>query len=143
MEKRCALHNWPPYHVLNDIIKHGCHLVPVGSKILVDGNELKWRTYFSLAEQKLVYSMNHAQILCYVLLKTFLKEVVNRDMEEPFLCSYFMKTTIFWFIQQGHSTWYPNDLLHCFWKCFKYLLQSVYHGVLSNFFIPQNNMGDI
>lgn len=50
MEKRCALHNWPPYHVLNDIIKHGCHLVPVGSKILVDGNELKWRTYFSLAE---------------------------------------------------------------------------------------------
>lgn len=84
--------------------------------------------------------MNHAQFLCYVLLKTFLKEVVNRDMEEPFLCSYFMKTTMFWFIKKGHSTWYPNDLLHCFWKCFKYLLQSVYHGVLSNFFIPQNNM---
>lgn len=59
--KRCSLHNWPPNYVLEDIIKHGCHLVPVGSKIANYEDELEWRKSFSLAEQKLVYSMNLTQ----------------------------------------------------------------------------------
>lgn len=118
--------------------KHGCHFVPIGSKILP--NELEWRMSFSFAEQKLVYSMNHTQFLCYGLLKIFLQEVVNRDIEEPFLCTYFVKTTLFWLIQIGHITWYPNGLLNYFWKCLKFLLESVYRCVLSNFFVPQNNM---
>lgn len=67
--KRCFQHNWPPNHVLEDVIKHGCHFVPVGSKI---EDELEWRMSFSLAEQKLFYSMNHTQFLCYGLLKIFL-----------------------------------------------------------------------
>lgn len=138
--KRCSLDNWPPNYVLEDIIKHGCHLVPVGSKIANYEDELEWRMSFSLAEQKLVYSMNHTQFLCYGLLKIFLQEVVNRDIEEPFLCSYFVKTTLFWLIQIGHITWYPNGLLNYFWKCLKFLLESVYRCVLSNFFVPQNNM---
>lgn len=140
--KRCALHNWPPKHVLEAILKHGCHLVPVGSKILPNENEdeLEWRMSFSLAEQKLVYSMNHTQFLCYGLLKIFLKEVVNRDVEEPFLCSYFVKTTMFWLMQTGHITWCPRDLLDCFWKCVMYLLYCSNQGMLPNFFIPQNNM---
>ncbi|XP_052717325.1 uncharacterized protein LOC128189667 [Crassostrea angulata] len=139
-QKRCTLHNWPPNHVFNDILTKGCHFVPVGNKIEADENELDWRLSFSQAEQKLVYSMNHTQFLCYGLLKLFLTEVVNRDIKEPFLCSYFMKTTMFWLIQIGHITWCPNYLLDCFWKCFKYLLHCVHRGVLPNFFIPQNNM---
>lgn len=100
--KRCALHNWPPNYVLEDILRNGCHVVPVGSKIFTNENDLEWRMSFSLAEQNLVYSMNHKQFLCYGLLKIFLKEVVNRDIEKPFLCSYFVKTTLFWLIQIGH-----------------------------------------
>lgn len=45
---------------------------------------------------------------------------------------------MFWLIQIGHISWYPNDLLDCFWKCLKFLLQNLFRGVLSNFFIPQN-----
>lgn len=139
-KRRCIQFNWPPYHVFNDILKHGCHFVAVGSKLLDDENELEWRISFSRAEQKLVYSMNHTQFLCYGLLKIFMKEVINRDREDAFLCSYFMKTTLFWLIQIGHVTWYPTNLLDCFWKCFKLLLNFVNRGVLPNFFIPQNNM---
>uniref|UniRef100_A0A8W8MAL8 Mab-21-like HhH/H2TH-like domain-containing protein n=1 Tax=Magallana gigas TaxID=29159 RepID=A0A8W8MAL8_MAGGI len=138
--KRCILHNWPPKHVFDDILRNGCHFVPVGHKIATDENELDWRLSFSQAEQKLVYSMNHTQFLCYGLLKIFLKEVINLKIEEPFLCSYFVKTTVFWLIQIGNITWCPNNLLDCFWKCFKYLLQCVHRGVFPNFFVPQNNM---
>ncbi|XP_065929585.1 uncharacterized protein [Magallana gigas] len=138
--KRCILHNWPQNHVFDDILRNGCHVVPVGHKIAADENELDWRLSFSQAEQKLVYSMNHTQFLCYGLLKIFLKEVINLKIEEPFLCSYFVKTTVFWLIQIGNITWCPNNLLDCFWKCFKYLLQCVHRGVFPNFFVPQNNM---
>lgn len=138
--KRCTLHNWPLKHVLDDILRNGCHFVPVGNKIAADENVLDWRLSFSQAEQKLGYSMNHTQFLCYGLLKIFLKEVINLDMEKPFLCSYFGKTTLFWLIQVGHITWVPNNLLDCFWKCFKYLLHCVQRGVFPNFFVPENNM---
>uniref|UniRef100_K1QT37 Uncharacterized protein n=1 Tax=Magallana gigas TaxID=29159 RepID=K1QT37_MAGGI len=138
--QRCTLHNWPPNKVFDDILRNGCHFVPIGIKIAGYENELEWRSSFSHAEQKLIYSMNHTQFLCYGLLKIFLKEVVNRGIEEPFLCSYFVKTTMFWLIQIGHITWSPNKLLDCFWKCFKFLYHCVHRGVLPNFFIPQNNM---
>lgn len=136
--KRCLLHKWPPKHVYDDILRNGCHFVPIGNA--ADENDLEWRLSFSHPEQKLVYAMNHTQFLCYGLLKIFLIEVVNRDIEEPFLCSYFVKTTMFWSIQTGHITWSPNNLLDCFWKCFKYILNCVHRGVMPNFFIPGNNM---
>ncbi|XP_061165698.1 uncharacterized protein LOC133174614 [Saccostrea echinata] len=137
--ERCWRHNWPPVPVLKNILRNGCHCVPVGSKIISTSNELEWRLSFSQAEQQLVCIMNHTQFLCYGLLKIFLKEVINYR-KEPILCSYYMKTTMFWIIQLVHVRWCPNNLLDCFWKCFKYLIHCVYRGVLPNFFIPQNNM---
>jgi hypothetical protein len=43
-------------------------------------------------------------------------------------------------IQEGNVEWSPKTLLHCFWKCFEYLIHCVHREELSNFFIPQNNM---
>ncbi|XP_062616899.1 uncharacterized protein LOC134278617 [Saccostrea cucullata] len=136
---RCQRHTWPPVLVLEKILRNGFHCVPIGSKIVSTSNELEWRLSFSQAEQQLVSTMNHTQFLCYGLLKIFLKEVINYR-KEPLLCSYFMKTTMFWMIQLGHLIWLPNRLLDCFWKCFKYLIYCVYEGDFPNFFIPQNNM---
>lgn len=137
---RCALHNWPPRQLFADIQRLGCHVVPIESKLVEDNSELEWRLSFSQAEKKLVSFMNRTQFLCYGCLKIFLVDIVNRNTEEPFLCSYFMKTTLLWLIQVGNITWCPNGLLDCFWKCFKYLLHCIYQGVMPNFFIPQNNM---
>lgn len=44
--KRCSLHNWPPNYVLEDIIKHDCQFVPVGSIIVIYEDELEWRMSF-------------------------------------------------------------------------------------------------
>ncbi|XP_061165716.1 uncharacterized protein LOC133174632 [Saccostrea echinata] len=136
---RCLRYIWPSAPVMEKILRNGCHCVPIGSKIVSTSNELEWRLSFSQAEQQLVYNMNHTQFLCYGLLKIFSKEVINHR-EEPLLCSYYMKTTMFWMIQLGHLRWCPNNLLNCFWKCFKYLIHCVYRGVFPNFFVPQNNM---
>lgn len=52
---------------------------------------------FSLAEKSLVYSMNHSQFLLYGLMKLFLKEIINKglDEEEEILCSYHIKQPSF------------------------------------------------
>ena len=136
---RC--HSWPPPHVVNDIIRSGCHFVAIGHKLGKHADN-EWRISFSQAEQKLVYNMNHAQFLIYGLLKLFLKEF-NKGLneEEKLLCTYHMKTTIFWAIQQSDiAHWCPQNLLAGFWVCFKLLLKWVYEGVCPNFFIPENNM---
>lgn len=122
-------------------VRNGCHFVPIGHKL---GNHAdnEWRISFSQAEAKLVYSMSHTQFLIYGLLKLFLKEIINEGLDEDkLLCSYHMKTTVFWAIQQNAlSYWCPRNLLAGFWICFKLLLKWVYKGVCPNFFIPQNNM---
>nr|XP_034333529.1 uncharacterized protein LOC117691487 [Crassostrea gigas] len=137
---RCQL--WPPPHVVNDIVRNGCHFVAIGHKL---GNHLdnEWRVSFSQAEYKLVCSMNHTQFLSYGLLKLFLKEIINKGLrdEDKLLCSYHMKTTVFWAIQQNTQThWHPQNILGGFWVCFKLLLKWVYEGVCPNFFLPENNM---
>ncbi|XP_078321058.1 uncharacterized protein LOC144621519 [Crassostrea virginica] len=137
---RC--HSWPDREVVNEIVRNGCHFVPIGHPIGLHEQE-EWRISFSLAEHKLVHSMNHCQFLTYGLLKIFLKEVIDKQSEETnkLLCSYHMKTVIFWVIQQNAvPLWCSQNLLAGFWVCFKLLLKWVYEGICPNFFIPENNL---
>ncbi|XP_062604735.1 uncharacterized protein LOC134266526, partial [Saccostrea cucullata] len=95
--ERC--HSWPHPQVVRHVVKHGCHFVPIGHKL---GNHEynEWRISFSQAEQKLMYSLNHCQFLTYGLFKVYLKEVINYGVstEEKLLCSYHMKTAVFWML---------------------------------------------
>ncbi|XP_061165917.1 uncharacterized protein LOC133174835 [Saccostrea echinata] len=137
---RC--HSWPQPHVVDDIVKNGCHFVAIGHKLGIH-EDLEWRISFSLAEQKLVFAMNHCQFLTYALLKLFLTEIINNGVgeDDKLLCSYHIKTAVFWVIQQNTiSHWCPQNLLWGFWVCFKLILKWVYEGVCPNFFIPENNM---
>ncbi|XP_062617039.1 uncharacterized protein LOC134278764 [Saccostrea cucullata] len=137
---RC--HSWPQPAVVYDVVKSGCHIVPIGHKLGNHPDE-EWRISFSLAEQKLVYTMNHCQLLVYGLLKISLKEIFHEILGESskLLCSYHMKTAVFWVLQQNIVPyWHPKNLLECFWVCFKLILKWVHEGVCPNFFIPDNNM---
>lgn len=138
---------WPEVKVLENIVFSGCHFVPIGSKQSRHENgpnlDYEWRISFVQAEQKLVYAMTHCQFLCYALLKVFLTEVLNKNVkeEDKLLCSYFLKTAVFWAIQTDPEFhWSKENFFSCFWKCFKLLLQWVYTGYCPNFFIPQNNL---
>ncbi|XP_062606316.1 uncharacterized protein LOC134268134 [Saccostrea cucullata] len=137
---RC--HSWPQPRVVDNIVKNGCHFVAIGHTL---GHHVhnEWRISFSFAEHKLVCAMNHCQFLTYGLLKLFLTEIINKGIsdDDKLLCSYHMKTAVFWMIQQNTlQHWCPQTLLECFWVCFKLILKWVYDGICPNFFIPQNNM---
>ena len=131
---------WPPTYVLKRIVLGGCHFVAIGAKAS-HTEPLEWRISFSLAEKLLVHFMNHAQFLCYGLLKMFLKEVVDVNEEiKGLLCSYFLKTTLFWEISNSCLQWNSANFLSCFWACFQKLLHWINNEYCPNFFIPENNM---
>lgn len=139
---RC--HLWPNPQMLHDIVKksHVCHLVPIGHKLGSHEKE-EWRISFTFAERTLVYSMNHPQFLLYGLMKLFLKEIINKGLneEQKLLSSYHIKTAVFWTLQQGSLfECCEKTFLKCFWICFKLVIKWVYEGICPNFFIPENNM---
>ena len=131
---------WPKANVIQSIVSDGVLFVAIGAKkSFFEDNE--WRMSFSLAEKRLIHSMNHAQFLCYALLKLFLKEAIDEKEDvKGLLCSYFLKTALFWEITASPNNWNPSSLLPRFWKCFCRLLQWVRNSYCPNFFIPENNM---
>lgn len=138
---RCL--SWPPADVVRSIVRNGCHFVPVGHK-LGNHKDNEWRISFAVSEYELVRSMNHTQFLTYGWLKLMLDQQINKIPlcnEHKLLCSYHIKTVVFWAIQQNTlHHWCPQTLFAGFWICFKLLLKWVYEGICPNFFIPENNM---
>ena len=132
--------SWPSSDILQTIVGDGVLFVPIGAKKSIF-EDTEWRMSFSLAEKRLIHSMNHTQFICYGLLKLFLKEAIDANENvKGLLCSYFLKTALFWEITASPRHWNPSSLLSCFWKCFCRLLQWVSNSYCPNLFIPENNM---
>ena len=131
---------WPSTSTLQRIVSEGCHFVAIGAK--ESPTELiEWRISFSATEKILIHSMNHFQFLCYGLLKIFLKEAIDNNTEiKGLLCSYFLKTALFWEISTNSLVWNASNFLSCFWICFQRLLDWINNEYCPNFFIPENNM---
>ncbi|VDI36227.1 Hypothetical predicted protein [Mytilus galloprovincialis] len=136
-----SCNSWPSYNVKQSIIKHGVLFVPIG----VRGSpkeDLEWRISFSVGEKMLISTFTHTQLLCYALLKIILKDVIATYSEcSDLLCSYFMKTIIFWISEElPESVWKPENLIPCFMHCFSRLIYCVKYSACLHYFIPENNM---
>ncbi|KAK3086839.1 hypothetical protein FSP39_024286 [Pinctada imbricata] len=141
--RRSLERGWPLYDDVTDICGNGCFLVPINSKQqrYSDTWDLEWRISFTFAEKKMVYSMNHCQFLCYGLSKLFLNEVLKKTFAcEDLLCSYFIKSAVFWEISEDSNNWSYFNFLSKFWNVFRRLINWVSKGYCPNFFIPENNM---
>lgn len=117
---RPRLYDWPSQGLISNIVHESVLLVHIGSKFgSSDDSPNEWKISFSLAEKLLVHSFNHTQLMCYVLLKILLNEILNKNsVTKHLLCSYFMKTILFWIIEEtGCSAWTPNNLVKCFCVC--------------------------
>ncbi|XP_063405747.1 uncharacterized protein LOC134689711 [Mytilus trossulus] len=132
---------WPPNFAIDKIIEYGCLLVPIGPRTMPDCN-VQWRVSFSVAEKQLVYSFNYTQLLCYGLLKLTLKHIINKHKRvEGLLCSYFLKTVLFWVSEEEDiDTFQFPKLFYCFTKCIKKLIVWVNQCFCPNYFIPEHNM---
>ncbi|VDI22363.1 Hypothetical predicted protein, partial [Mytilus galloprovincialis] len=132
---------WPSADVISKIISCGVLFVPIGSKGSIN-EHIEWRLSFSVAEKFLIFSFNHAQLLCYALLKIFLREIVDKDKcLKGLLCSYFIKTVMFWILEESDpSIWRPDNIIPCFQACLHRLLYCVENDILLHYFIPENNL---
>ena len=134
--------DWPTSLVISSIVEFGCHLVPVGHPHS-DRKDMEWRISFSIAERTLVWSFNHVQMQCYAIMKIILKEFikVRCSPQNQILCSYFLKTFLFWKYEETELNFWRADNLR---ECIKYLLsefaQCVREGVLRHYFIPRFNL---
>lgn len=134
---------WPSNDVKESIVNHGALFVPIGFKGSTK-EELEWRISFNVGERLLIYSFTHTQLVCYCLMKILLKDVINVGLEAKYrelLCSYFLKTIVFWISEElPPSVWRAENLLPCFMRCFRRLIYCVEYSVCPHYFIPQNNL---
>ncbi|XP_071122587.1 uncharacterized protein [Mytilus edulis] len=131
---------WPSPELISKIISCGVLFVPIGCKGSANEN-LEWRISFSVAEKFLIYSFSHTQLLCYALLKILLKEIVEKHEDlKGLLCSYFLKTLMFWISEEtDQNLWKPDNIITCFLSCLQRLLYCVKYSILPHYFIPDNN----
>ncbi|XP_071127459.1 uncharacterized protein [Mytilus edulis] len=136
-----SINSWPRSDVKQAIVKHGVLFVPIGVKGSTQ-EELEWRISFSVGEKLLIYSFTHTQLLCYALMKILLKDVIALDIDcKELLCSYFMKTILFWICEElPLSIWKPENLISCYMRCFRRLIYCVEYSLCPHYFIPENNL---
>ena len=133
-------YEWPSKRDKEYIEQFGCHLVPVGHPLSAR-RSMEWRLSFSIAERTLVWSFNHTQFQCYVVMKLILKEYVKTKCAEEHksvLCSYFIKTFLFWqFEKTERSFWQKANLRECIMYLFHEFYSCIQTGVLRHYFVPR------
>ncbi|KAK3092401.1 hypothetical protein FSP39_002354 [Pinctada imbricata] len=87
-----------------------------------------------------MHSLNHTQFLVYNLLRLTLKRIIDKSFRGV-LCSYFMKTTLFYSSENTPlELWRESNLDSCFKVCLSVLYDYVDNINCPNHFIPEYNM---
>ncbi|XP_052068523.1 uncharacterized protein LOC127707812 [Mytilus californianus] len=141
---RVAGREWPTTDVVAEILDQGILIVPIGSKFGAEEDcPTEWRLSFSLAERELIHSWNHTQLLCYIFFKYIKKDLMKVLPFGKLICSYFIKTTLFWLSEENSpKDWNPNNFLACFHELQKRLMYWLRYGFCPHYFIPENNLFD-
>ena len=137
--RRCG---WPTPTDITQITGFGCHLVAIGYP-LSSSKEMEWRMSFSIAERILVWSFNHVQIQCYAVMKIILKEFikVRCSPQNYVLCSYFIKTFLFWKFEVTESTfWRAENFRDCIRFLFVEFTKCIRDRELPHYFFPSFNL---
>ncbi|CAC5409640.1 unnamed protein product [Mytilus coruscus] len=129
---------WPPTDVILNSVSHGILLVPIGSKFgSTEDCSFEWRISFSLQERDLIHSFNYIQVLCYTIFKYLKKDLVD----ESGLCSYFIKTAIFWLSEElDNNMWKPENFIQCIHEIQRRLMYWFRYGYCPHYFIVENNL---
>lgn len=137
---------WPSPTMLEQISSEGIHLVPIGSRLRTfsgcwEHDSMEWRYSFSLAEILIVHSFNGIQFRIYGLMKIILNDILKHQIPDNTLCSYFIKTTVFWVIEETPSShWCEDNVIQLLDLCLKKLMSCVYNEYCPNYFIPTQNI---
>lgn len=130
---------WPSQVVQEYIKTSEFFLVPVGhkqSKI----PSLEYRLCTSLAEQKLVFSMNITQIRCLIIIKMLMKTHVNKVCCDA-MKTYFCKTGLFYTIEKtANRGWGKENVVDRVIQCLRWLRDCFNENNMPHYFMPSLNM---
>ena len=128
---------WPKYHVVEQVIHNGIHLVPKSSDN--DPSFDTWRLSFSSAELQLSKYMNLTSRRCYLGVKTIFKQHIRSII--PALSSYHLKTIFLNTLEETeHEWWCEKNEEVCFLFLLKCLESSIVSRICNHHFISTVNL---
>ena len=129
--------NWPSNNMFKNIQSQGCDVAPVGHH---DGknNDIQWRISFP-GESSLLLDLNDVQILCYVLIKTILKEIMNTSQREV-VSSFHIKHVMFWCVESYSCHWVDSNYINCLDICLAKLMQMINARHFPHYIIGSRNL---
>ncbi|KAK3597217.1 hypothetical protein CHS0354_004969 [Potamilus streckersoni] len=131
--------SWPSAKTIEAIRMMPCYILPVGDPESKT-RHLEWRFAFVPAERELVWSFSDCQIQCYSILK-FLKRKYLNSITSDELCSFCLKTIVFWISEeQGMEMWTPSNLLECIRLCLIRLRECIDSTFLPHYFLRNRNL---
>jgi hypothetical protein len=129
--------NWPSNCMIKNIQSQGCDVAPVGHH---DGknNDIQWRISFP-GESSLLLDLNDVQILCYVLIKTIIKETMNTSQREV-VSSFHIKHVMFWCVESYPCQWVDSNYINCLNICLANLIQKIKARHIPHYIIESRNL---
>lgn len=134
---------FPAQDVISSAENIGVHVVPTGHK-MSPYQDVEWRFSFSTLELNLVHTWPNNVSKCYVLLKLLKTEIEQQKPSLDFaktLCSYHLKTLMFWLVEEmGMHFWSEHCLMDCMMFALTRLLKWIENGFIPHYFFRENNL---
>ncbi|XP_060083051.1 uncharacterized protein LOC132562330 [Ylistrum balloti] len=131
--------HWPNESLIQNIVREGCLLVPMGSHQVKDPTE-EWRISFVRAERMLSSSLSYLQKTCYSVVKVMLKSVLS---DQAILTSYHMKNIFYYLCEEiasASGTWTSESLGDKIIQFLKYIAVSLRVHRIPQYFLPPLNL---
>ncbi|CAM4798735.1 unnamed protein product [Rotaria magnacalcarata] len=145
--ERSRSNNCPSETTIREIVKNGCHLVPV-AHATSRKPDIEWRYSFSFAELVLTNEMPYYTRKTYLMFKLLCKKYLENYFP---LKTYHLKTILFWCCEE-YSTLFIDDkqkltvkidnIAEKLDKLIERLLNSIWKQELPSYFIRTNNLFD-
>ncbi|KAL5016311.1 hypothetical protein ScPMuIL_005900 [Solemya velum] len=136
--------NFPPLDLIHSAEEEGVFVVPVGHKASAH-KDIEWRFSFSLLELKLIQMWPVNATRCYFVLKLLKDFITNlSELLDGTLCSYHMKTLMFWLVEEtGIDYWLNHSLMECLMFSLTRLCKWIGRGFIPQYFVLENNILDV
>ena len=138
-------HQWPNKEVIDKILAHGYHVVPVGHPNACERDQsVLFRFSFSLAESFLMNSVTEVQLVSYLIAKSIFKfsfwrcKLFSGDCP---ISSYHLKMLFFWQCENMPDDYWSGDrVVYTALGLLNDLKEAIRRRQCPSFFVPENNL---
>lgn len=140
-KERLKNNEWIHEELLKEIIKEGCHIVPVHHRAAIEKRcKEEWRISFATSERLIAReALTDFQRQAYLAIKILYHQKLKKL---ELLSSYHMKTVFFHSCERIRVKYWRENMGSCILYFLDVLIECVRKGNIPSFFIPENNLID-